>query len=317
MKKIRVAYFTSFREIVGDEKVSCIVVDPDTGQNLGYRRGNLEDITLMLSNPQEHPHPLARQFAETFDLAMVFSDDLPEILQASRESTHTWPLDARIPNGAGMIPLETLLVNVPSAPWRSIKEQPLVKIAAKAEYEAEIKRELQNRKVDLIISDSYLSLFGPTLLDEYGLRILNIHPAITAKHDPNRLPGVTPTRDAYTRAVFGYIIVDDKRDRDTTWPMGTPVRVEFEGKARDVIYVTRTNVTGVTVHVVTEEIDGGPVVRHLSHTFPHDTTREEIRKGNYDRKLELLPAAMLDYVRRPEIAGLVAKKRIDSQTRGS
>lgn len=314
MDKIRVAYFTSFREIVGDEQVSRIVVDPDTGQDYGYRRGNLEDMALMLANPEQHTHPLAGEFAGTFELAMVFSDDPEDKLQAAREAVHRWPLDVNVPNGAGMAPLEDLLVNIPSTSWRRISE-PLSKIAKKAEYEADIGVELRKRAVDLIVSDSYLTLFGSVLLEAYGLRILNIHPAITAKDNPNRLPGVTPTRDAYTKARHGYVIVDDKKNRDT-WPLGKPVEVEFEGEKRQAIYVPRTNMTGVTVHVVTEEIDGGPVVMHVDHLFPFDSSREGIRHRNYNGKKALLPAAMLEYVRRPDVMELLIKKRIESQTRG-
>lgn len=314
MEKVRVAYFTSFREIVGDEQVSRIVVDPDTIQDYGYRRGNLEDMALMLANPGQHAHPLAREFAEAFELAMVFSDDTPEAIQAAREAVHRWPLDVNVPNGAGMAPLEDLLVNIPSTPWRQVKE-PLLKAMRKSEYELEIIAQLMKRGVDLIISDSHLSYLGPDLLSAFWLRALNIHPAITQKDNPDRLPGVTPTRDAYTRARYGFIIVDDKKDRDTM-PLGTPTEVEYKGQPRLAIHVPKSNVTGVTVHVMTEKADWGPVVKYLVHHIPEGASFEAIREGNYGLKRQLLPAAMLEYARRPDVMELLTKKRLEAQIRG-
>lgn len=314
MDKIRVAYFTSFREIVGDEQVSRIVVDPDTGEDYGYRRGNLEDMALMLANPEQHNHHLAKEFAGTFELAMVFSDDPKDKLQAAREAVHRWPLEVSVPNGAGMVPLEDLLVNIPSAPWRQVKE-PLLKARRKSDYEIEIIAELTKRGVDLIISDSHLSYLGPDLLSAFWLRALNIHPAITQKDNPDRLPGVTPTRDAYTRARYGWVIVDDKKDRDTM-PLDVPTEVEYKDRRHLAIHVPKSNVTGVTVHVMTEEPDGGPVVKYVLHHIPEGASFEAIREGNYGFKRQLLPAAMIEYVNRSDVMDLMIKKRIEAQTRG-
>ena len=314
MGKINVAYFTSFREIVGDEKVSCIVVDPDTSQNYGYRLGNLEDMALMLTNPEKHKHPLASEFAGTFELAMVFSDDPEDKLQAARKAVHRWPLDVNVPNGTGTVPLEDLLVNIPSSTWRQVKE-PLLKIMRKSEYERKIIEELMKRGVDLIISDSHLSYLGPDILSAFWLRALNIHPAITQKDNPDRLPGVTPTRDAYTRSMYGWVIVDDKKERET-WPLGTPTEVEYKGESHLAIHVPKSNVTGVTVHVMTAKADDGPVVKCVTHLIPEGASYEAIRDLNYGFKREFLPAAMLDYVNRPEVRDLIARKRIKAQTRG-
>lgn len=45
-------------------------------------------------------------------------------------------------------------------------------------FEMEIVSELQARHVDWIILAGYMRLVGPTLLDEYEKRIINIHPSI-------------------------------------------------------------------------------------------------------------------------------------------
>lgn len=48
----------------------------------------------------------------------------------------------------------------------------------KAEYEAEILSELERLNIDLIILAGYMRLIGPTLLQAYKNRIINIHPSL-------------------------------------------------------------------------------------------------------------------------------------------
>lgn len=309
MDRIRLAYFTSFREILVDEKVSSVVVDPDTGQNYGYRTGNLEHMALMLAKPQDGHHPLAEEFAQAFELAMVFADDNNQFLDLARNIVHRWPLDATVPaNDHQSASLEGLLVNVPSQQWRQIKNPDQKKID-KDKYEAQVLGHLIRNRVDLVVSDSYLTLFDRILLHSYWETILNLHPAFTEIGNPNRLPGVTPTRDAYTKAKYGWIIIDDKKDKKT-WPEGKPVDVEFEGRTRKAIPVPISYTTGVTVHVVDENIDAGPVVMAVDHTFTSDASYEKIRQGNYERKLKLLPEALLDYAKRPEVRSAIEFQRI-------
>ena len=50
--------------------------------------------------------------------------------------------------------------------------------AGKAAYEAEIVRLLDSLKVDLVCLAGYMRLIGPTLLERYGGRIINIHPSL-------------------------------------------------------------------------------------------------------------------------------------------
>lgn len=48
----------------------------------------------------------------------------------------------------------------------------------KAHYEEEIKRHLENHGVEYLILAGYMRLIGPTLLESYPQRILNIHPSL-------------------------------------------------------------------------------------------------------------------------------------------
>ena len=49
---------------------------------------------------------------------------------------------------------------------------------SKADFEQEILLLLKNRNIDLIVLAGYMRLIGPTLLNEYKGRIVNIHPSL-------------------------------------------------------------------------------------------------------------------------------------------
>jgi phosphoribosylglycinamide formyltransferase-1 len=50
--------------------------------------------------------------------------------------------------------------------------------ADKAAYEQRIVEELRQRGIDLIVLAGYMRLCGPTLLEAYGGRIINLHPSL-------------------------------------------------------------------------------------------------------------------------------------------
>ena len=298
---INIAYLTSLREIGFDESVGREVVDPDSGERYGYRESVVEAITR---EAQRMPFP----FPQFCNLTAIVVDDNEEDFCELMKKSPVWP-NLRIPvvnQERFMHPredsddfyteanLDDLLVCIPSEPWRRIKDKAR-KRQAKAEFEKTIAEVLVERKVDIVVSDSYRNIIGPVLLAAYGRRILNIHPAITKAGDPARLPGATPTRDAYTRAVFGYIIIDDKKGVDL--PQGEVVQVRYEGKARTAVKVPKSNMHGITVHVVNAKLDDGPVVYEECYEFnPKGITVERIRQINYTIKRRIVPAAVLAYL---------------------
>ncbi|MDV8935342.1 MAG: phosphoribosylglycinamide formyltransferase [Carnobacterium sp.] len=66
----------------------------------------------------------------------------------------------------------------------------------KVEYEKEILKELKAKEVELIVLAGYMRLIGPTLLNAYPNRILNIHPALLPE-----FPGLHGIRDAFEAGV--------------------------------------------------------------------------------------------------------------------
>lgn len=315
-RRLNIAYLTSCREIGLDEHVGKVVIDPVNGQNYGYREGNLEQLARLLRDENS-------EFSQRFNLtAIIVDDDDNQYDRALQHGQHDiWPRDLHVRHrnndGTTSQPtLDDLTVRIPSQPWKNLRrnetETPNAfaarKAAAKAAYEQRILDVLRGREVDLVVSDSYTTIIGPTLLNAYTGRILNIHPAVTQVGDSDRLPGLTPTRDAYTRAVYGYIIIDDKRAVDH--PMGEVVEVQYEGNPRTAVRVQPSSVTGVTVHVVTDHVDNGPIVRCHKYRFAAEgITPEAIRTMNYRIKREILPEAMLDYTTQREQARTAQEAR--------
>jgi folate-dependent phosphoribosylglycinamide formyltransferase PurN len=235
------------------------------------------------------------------------TDDDEEQWSAAWRGGVCWPLSFVLPirdeTGSRLATLGSMTVRIPAQPWKDLRRASREtvhqfharKARAKRAYERRIDRHLTRAGTDLIVVDSYLTIIGPELLDKYAGRILNVHPAITEPRDAARLPGRTPTRDAFTRATFGYIVVDDKRTVGI--PAGERVYVDQGGALREVVLVERIRETGVTVHVVTSEIDGGPVVACERYTIANDELSfEGIRRRNAQIRSTLVPRALLAYV---------------------
>lgn len=312
-ERVRIVYLTTLRELCDDEKVGSRVVDPENGTTYGRRQGNLEDLLQRLSAP-------GSAFGRTFELAGVVFDDDPKLVAEYKARGVPWdwsqPVPIRRPNGTtATVTLDSLCHNHPSLAWRAEKD-PLTKSAMKAAYEREIVATLNHSRADLVISDSYTRIAGPTLLAWFGTleretahgRGINIHPAIARVDDPTRLPGVTPTRDAYTRARYGYIIIDDKKAVDL--PEGERIHVDYEGQQRLAVRVPEVHETGVTVHVLAPRVDNGRVILEKKAPLPIDgITAEGVRELNYELKREALAEALTSYVKLRDVKKLIDAHR--------
>jgi phosphoribosylglycinamide formyltransferase-1 len=96
-----------------------------------------------------------------------------------------------------------------------------------------IKGTLQEHSVDVVILAGYMKKIGPKTLDAFRGRILNIHPALLPKHGGKGM---------YGRRVHEAVLASGDR------------------------------ITGVTVHVIDEEYDTGPIVAQCEvEVRPGDT----------------------------------------------
>jgi folate-dependent phosphoribosylglycinamide formyltransferase PurN len=201
---------------------------------------------------------------------------------------------------------------IPSGSWRSVPitqekgPQRVLDLQRKKllkdHYEQTILEHMIESQVDIIVSYSYIHIIGSKLLSAFPNRILNIHPAISDPGNPCRLPGLTPTRDAFTRAKYGFVIVDDKH---CTSVPGDPVDVHFEGQIRKAVFIDEKYrfTHGITVHEVTPLVDQGTPIAEIQYdlrdyfsfngSFSLELfSQESIRQINYHFMPEVLESAL-------------------------
>lgn len=101
--------------------------------------------------------------------------------------------------------------------------------ANKAEFEKDLIQWLKSQEIELIILSGYMRIVGPTLLEAFPNRIVNLHPALL----PN-FPGAHAILDAYQAGVnqtgvtvhyidegidTGPIIIQEPVDIDPSWSL--------------------------------------------------------------------------------------------------
>lgn len=110
----------------------------------------------------------------------------------------------------------------------------LGKYDSKASYEEAILKVLKEYKIDLICLAGYMKFCGPTLLNAYPNKIINIHPALLPA-----FKGAHAILDAYNYGVKVY---------------------------------------GVTIHYVSEEIDGGKIISQGVIDYKEGDSLEQIEE---------------------------------------
>jgi phosphoribosylglycinamide formyltransferase-1 len=115
-------------------------------------------------------------------------------------------------------------------------------------FEAVLVRELRVRDVSLICLAGFMRLLGPTFLDAFPNRILNIHPSLLPA-----FPGVDAQRQA--------------------WDHGAKI-------------------AGATVHFVTGELDGGPIITQRAIPVLDDDTPETLAARILDVEHRIYPEAV-------------------------
>jgi len=301
--------------------------DPVTKISFGVRKGTLDSIAESIADKEN-------EFGKKFNLTAIVINDDESAVEKHWENQEGYKIDFKVPvltsSGTKDVTLKEITRIIPSSVWRGIPIPPrgdesrpgviAKRKELKRDYEARICQALKEAKVDILISNSYTNIIGPVLLGEFKGRIINIHPAITCGDNPCRLPGVTPTRDAFTRATEGFVITDDKKSVSLD---GEEVEVEYDGETRKAVTFKEENryTHGVTVHVVTAGVDEGPPILtkcydlrdqfNIAGSDPSkpEITEEAIRDYNYDLKPVVLKEAILKYIERDEVKALLKEKR--------
>jgi len=259
LRSVRVAYFLSTRELADNEPLS----DNDSSVNEAHR-GNLPRFKEMLDVYNRHVADGSAR-GPRIELAVIACDD-DQLRRDFRDlgiPVHQEPSSsfARIRRSEG----ET---------QEAFRHR---KAAAKAEYERRLLDVMHQHGVDLVISDRYMRLFGPTFLSEYLGLVLNSHPAILPDN-----PGATPTANALRMS----------REQGYSW-------------------------TGNTLHIIDHGEDTGPAVMQAERTpvLGADTT-QTLRARNYQNEAPNMYAGLLSYVSDASVMQLIRLRRQLSSANG-
>ena len=121
-------------------------------------------------------------------------------------------------------------------------------------FDAALVRVLQEHNIDVVVLAGILSVLGPSVIEAYRDRILNVHPSLIPSFCG---PGF-----------YG-------------------LRVHEAALARGV------KVTGATVHLVNEECDGGPILLQKAvDILPGDTPETLQKRVMVQAEWQLLPKAL-------------------------
>ena len=121
-------------------------------------------------------------------------------------------------------------------------------------FDAALVRVLQEHNIDVVVLAGFLSVLGPSVIEAYRDRILNVHPSLIPSFCG---PGF-----------YG-------------------LRVHEAALARGV------KVTGATVHLVNEECDGGPILLQKAVDILSGDTPETLQKRvMVQAEWQLLPKAL-------------------------
>lgn len=121
-------------------------------------------------------------------------------------------------------------------------------------FDAALVRVLQEHSIDVVVLAGFLSVLGPSVIDAYRDRILNVHPSLIPSFCGPGFYGLWVHEAALARGV---------------------------------------KVTGATVHLVNEECDGGPILLQKAvDILPGDTPETLQKRVMVEAEWQLLPKAL-------------------------
>ena len=127
-----------------------------------------------------------------------------------------------------------------------------------AQLDAAILRTLEKHEVDLVILAGYMKLLGPQTLAHYRGRILNIHPALLPKFGGKGLYG---------------------------------------RRVHEAVLAAGETVTGVTIHLVDERYDRGPIVAQSEVPVMEGDTPDSLAARVLEREHQLFAETLQKIVR--------------------
>ncbi len=122
--------------------------------------------------------------------------------------------------------------------------------------EDEILKRFEEEKIDIVVLAGYLAIVGDKLIEKYKNRIINIHPSLIPSFCGPGFYGMHVHEAVFKRGV---------------------------------------KVSGATVHFVTGEVDGGPIILQRAVDISYLETPEDIQARVLEIEHEILPEAVALY----------------------
>ena len=122
--------------------------------------------------------------------------------------------------------------------------------------EDEILKRFEEEKIDVVVLAGYLAIVGDELIEQYKNRIINIHPSLIPSFCGPGFYGMHVHEAVFKRGV---------------------------------------KVSGATVHFVTGEVDGGPIILQRAVDISDLETPEDIQARVLEIEHEILPEAVALY----------------------
>ena len=122
--------------------------------------------------------------------------------------------------------------------------------------EDEILKRFEEEKIDVVVLAGYLAIVGDKLIEQYKNRIINIHPSL--------IP-------SFCGPVF------------------------YGMHVHEAVFKRGVKVSGATVHFVTGEVDGGPIILQRAVDISDLETPEDIQARVLEIEHEILPEAVALY----------------------
>jgi len=121
---------------------------------------------------------------------------------------------------------------------------------SRSAHESEIAWELDNAGVELVVLAGYLRMFAKKFVNKYKNKIINIHPALLPKYGGKGMHGLNVHR---------------------------------------AVLASGDSESGCSVHYVTEEVDGGPVIARMKVPVKKGDTPETLQARVLNAEHLLLP----------------------------
>lgn len=122
------------------------------------------------------------------------------------------------------------------------------------EHDAALCRELKRHEIDVVVLAGYLSIIGPCVLSAWPGRILNVHPSLIPQYCGSEMYGL---------------------------------------KVHEAVLAAGERVTGATVHLVDEQVDGGRVLMQKEVPVLADDTPETLQRRVMEQaEWRILPLVM-------------------------